>query len=280
MEYTIQTICFTDLTKMRLSTGSCFGILLISHGNLFVRTQASFLRCGTEDLLICKPGETIILEYAGGMHPLSGCWIRLSPALLKRLSSDQTDLVAGFHVSPQPAVALKIRSESLMLLKSLSARMMTLPQDPEPYGIDLLENGMLQMFAVLVLRACIAEDRYRPQKREHLMLDQVFSYIHSHLTEDITLETLEKVFFVSRNHLCREFRSRTGQTIHRYIIKARLDLCREYIEQGDSITEVCRKGGFSEYNNFFRVFKQEYGMTPKQYYRRFQQEYMADSRMK
>lgn len=275
MDYTIQTICFTEISKMRLQTGSYFGILLISHGSLFVHTGTEFFRCGTEDLVICKPGQTVILEFSGGRHPLAGFWIRLAPALLRRLSSEQTDLEAGFRVSPLPIAVLRIKSESLMLLKSLSTRMNTFPQDAEPYGIDILENGALQMFTALLLRACLAEDPYRPPKGEHLMLDQVFGYIHSHLTEDITLETLEKVFFVSRNHLCREFKRRTGQTIHRYILKARLDLCREYIEQGNSITEVCRKGGFSEYNNFFRVFKQEYGITPKQYYRRFQQEYQG-----
>lgn len=276
MDYTIQTICFTDSAKMRLNSASYFGILLITHGSLFIHTGTKFLRFGTEDLLISKPGETIVLEFTGGMHPPAGFWIRLSPALLQRLSSENTDLEAGFHVSPLPTVALRIKSESLMLLKSLSSRMNSFSHDPEPYGIDILENGVLQMFTVLILRACIAEDRYRPKKGEHLMLDQVFGYIHSHLTEDITLETLEKVFFVSRNHLCREFKRRTGQTIHRYIVKARLDLCREYIEQGLSITEVYRIGGFGGYNHFFRAFKQEYGMTPKQYYQHFLQEYLAD----
>lgn len=277
MDYTIQSICLTGAAKMRLNSNHCFGILLISHGSLFVRANARLWRCGTEELLICKPGETIVLEYVGGVHPVSGFWIRLSPSLLKQLSSDQTDLESGFGTAPLPAAVLRVKSESLMLLKSLASRMKTFPQDPEPYGIDILENGVLRMFSVLILRACIAEDRYHPQKREPLMLDHVFAYIHAHLTEDITLETLEKVFYVSRNHLCREFKRRTGQTIHRYIVKARLDLCREYIEQGYSITEVYRRGGFGGYNHFFRAFKQEYQMTPKQYYQRFQQEYLTDT---
>lgn len=276
MDYIIQTICLTEISKIKLNAGSYFGILLITHGSLFVHTGAQFLRFGTEELLICKPGETILLEFTGGLHPPSGFWVRLSPALLRRLSSENTDLEAGFLVSPHPTVSLRAKSESLMLLKSLASSINSFPNAPEPYGIDILESGMLQMFAVLILRACIAEDRYRPKKREPLMLDQVFGYIHSHLSEDITLEMLEKAFFVSRNHLCREFKRRTGQTIHRYIVKARLDLCREYIEQGFSITEVYRIGGFGGYNHFFRAFKQEYGMTPKQYYQHFLKEYLAD----
>ncbi len=59
--------------------------------------------------------------------------------------------------------------------------------------------------------------------RHHLMLDEVFLFIQAHLTEELTLERLEKEFFVSREHIAREFKRQTGQTVHRYIVKARLD---------------------------------------------------------
>ena len=98
-------------------------------------------------------------------------------------------------------------------------------------------------------------------------MDDIFRYIHEHLTEDLTLEQLEKEFFVSRYHICREFKRMTGQTPHAYIIKARLDLCKKYIEQGKSIREVYELGGFGGYNHFFRAFKKEYNMTPGEYYK-------------
>ena len=62
----------------------------------------------------------------------------------------------------------------------------------------------------------------------------------------------------------------TGETPHAYIVKARLDLCRRYIEQGKSIREVYELGGFGGYNHFFRAFKKEYGVTPMQYYKNLQ----------
>ncbi len=77
-----------------------------------------------------------------------------------------------------------------------------------------------------------------------------------------------KEFYVSRSHLIREFKKRTGQTVHSYIVQARPDLCRSYMEQGYSITEVYRMGGFGGYNHFFKAFKKVYGMTPKEYCRR------------
>ena len=59
----------------------------------------------------------------------------------------------------------------------------------------------------------------------------------------------------------------TGQSVHAYIVKARLDECCKYIEQGMPIQEVYALGGFGGYNHFFRAFKKEYHMTPMEYYR-------------
>lgn len=173
----------------------------------------------------------------------------------------------SFEINPESIVMIRAQSEILMLTKSLAMRMLSLPEQQNEFAMDLMEEGAVKMFLALVLRACVMEDPYRAKSSSHLALDDVFSYIHAHLTEEITLEQLEREFFVSRHHLIREFKKRTGQTVHRYIVKARLDLCRRYIEQGYSITEVYRMGGFGGYNHFFRAFKQAYGMTPKEYYR-------------
>ena len=97
-------------------------------------------------------------------------------------------------------------------------------------------------------------------------MDDVFRYIRANLGNDLSLDVLEDQFFVSRHHLCREFKKLTGQTLHSYIVKSRLDLCKKYIEMGKPIKEVYELGGFGSYNHFFRAFKQEYGMTPKEYY--------------
>ena len=56
------------------------------------------------------------------------------------------------------------------------------------------------------------------------------------------------------------------ETLHQYIIKAKLDLCKKLIEEGKSITDIAQICNLSSYNNLFRVFKKEFGITPKAYY--------------
>lgn len=271
MGYTVVQHKLTEPCRTRLATGEEYGVLLTVRGTASVCGRWSL---NADDLLVCKPRQVLELEYAGGRVPLTLLWVRISPEQMAACSTPGTDILEGFGFNPAPVAGVSSQSETLMLLKSLAMQLLTLSQKPEEYASDLLVQASLQMFLGFVLKVCAAEDPYRAKpdsKRDiHLVLDDVFAYIHRHLTEEITLGQLEQEFYVSRHHLIREFKKRTGQTVHRYIVKARLDLCRKYIEQGYSITEVYRMGGFGGYNHFFRAFKQVYGMTPKEYYRSIQ----------
>lgn len=264
MQYSIDSIFFEQPGKKRLATGESYGILLVLRGVAHVGRRWN---TGTNDLLICKPRQVLMLEHPEGKYPLSALWIELPTRLMHRLSTPNTDILASFDVNPEPVARIRGQSQILTLIKSLASQMRTVQEESDRYAADLLEESSLKMFLALVIRACIMSDLHRVQRAGHLAIDEVFRYIQTHLTEDLTLEHLEQEFFVSRNHLIRLFKRRCGLTVHQYIIKARLDLCRGYIEQGYSITEVYRMGGFGGYNHFFRAFKAEYGMTPKEYYR-------------
>lgn len=263
MTYTARELNFDNPAKKRLGTGEDYGFLLVTHGAAHV---SDTWKVSTDEFLVCKPHQALMIEHPGGRYPLSAIWVRVPQELLRTCSTAQTDLPASFSVNPEPIALIRSSSELLMLIKSLASRLITLPREADRYGADLFEEGTVKMFLALTLRACIQFDMHRVRSGGHLALDEVFHYIHTHLTEDLTLAHLEQVFFVSRHHLIRQFKLLTGQTVHQYIVKARLDLCRSYIEQGYSITEVYRMGGFGGYNHFFRAFKQAYGLTPMEYY--------------
>ncbi len=253
--------------KLRLSTKDAMGFLLVMRGSI---NAAGLGKISLDNLLLCKPWQVLELEYPGGQIPLSGLWVQLPLTKIQEVSTENTDLLAAFKLNPAPVVMVRPRSEFLMLMKSLVMQMARLPEERGQYASDVMERSTIGMFLVLVLQAFATEDPHhiKPEKTSRIQfsLDEVFRYIHTHLTEDLTLAVLEKEFYVSRNHLMREFKKRTGQTVHNYILRARLDLCRGYIEQGYSITEVYRMGGFGGYNHFFKAFKKVYGKTPKEYY--------------
>ena len=237
------------------------------RGSGVFRCSEVVLPAQQQNLIIFKPGQGGRLEYAGAYGPLELIRVQLSPQTLAQLSDADTDLEKSFNVVPFRQVAVRPDSQIYMLLKNLARKLLMLSQERTQFGAAVFEHGILQMFVVLALRACIhAEFHTASVSRHYLMLDEVFLFIQAHLTEELTLERLEKEFFVSREHIAREFKRQTGQTVHRYIVKARLDRCCTLIEQGLPITEVYKTSGFGGYNHFFRAFKKEYGMTPKEYF--------------
>ena len=266
MDYSAKQLTLEPRDHIRLATGEEYGFLLVLHGLL--QAGGKWL-LGADDLLVFRQRQALELRSGGGNAPGTVLWVRFPLDTVDACSGQGTDLLRSFQVNPAPVAAVRAQSQRVMLIKSLAMQLISLRSEEDPLALELLEQSTVRMFLALTLRACASADPYRPQPRHRgdnrLALDQVFRYIHAHLIEEITLETLEREFFVSRHHLIREFKKRTGQTVHRYIVKARLDLCREYLSQGYSINEVYRMGGFGGYNHVFRAFKQTYGMTPGEY---------------
>ena len=268
LNFTVDRILWQEPNQRTFSSGGCYALFLFLRGVAIFHCSGVLMPVNQETMVIFKPGEAGTLVNAGAHGTLECICVQLSAATLQELSDEETDLARAFDIVPFRQIAVRPDNEIYMLLKNLARKLCVLPREKNSFGASLFEHGVLQMFVVLVLRACIQAERHKAQvSRHHLMLDDVFLYIQAHLDEEITLKQMEEHFFVSHEHISREFKRQTGQTLHAYIIKAKLDRCCRFIEQGYPITEVYQKVGFGGYNSFFRAFKKEYGMTPKEYYR-------------
>lgn len=259
---------FDDSASRTFSSGKYYMFIYISKGTCHFEIEHNWCFCSTENMILLKPNTSTTLRYRAGHYQLELLELRFLPECLTELSDDTTDLLGGFQFVPFHTTIIHARSNLSMLIKNITRTLIELPNDKDDYGHALYERNLLSMALVLFMRACIDVDKvHKSHKRKSILMDDIFHYIHQHLTEDLTLEQLEKEFFVSRYHICREFKRLTGQSPHAYIVRARLDLCRKYIEQGKPIREVYALGGFGGYNHFFRAFKKEYNITPLEYYK-------------
>ena len=93
----------------------------------------------------------------------------------------------------------------------------------------------------------------------------LMDYIEEHLDEELSLEKLADEFYVSKYHIAHVFKDNIGLSIHQYITKKRLSLCQEAIRARMNITDVYHTYGFGDYSSFYRAFKKEYGISPKEY---------------
>jgi len=93
----------------------------------------------------------------------------------------------------------------------------------------------------------------------------ILGYINDHYSEDLTLDHLANKFFISKYHLSREFQRLVGTSVHRYIVQKRLVMAKQMLSQGKPSSEVYQQCGFGDYSNFYRAFKAEYDISPKDY---------------
>jgi len=68
------------------------------------------------------------------------------------------------------------------------------------------------------------------------------------------------------NYLNGIFRKITGEPIHRFILKRRLESARKQLsEPNSSIKEIAYKLGFQDPLYFSRLFKKYFGVSPSQW---------------
>ena len=97
------------------------------------------------------------------------------------------------------------------------------------------------------------------------LLDKVTAYIENHYAQHITVSELAHKFYVSDSTISHLFKQKMGVSIYHYVTQRRLISAKNLITQGIALETVATQVGFSDYSSFYRAFKQEYGISPRQF---------------
>lgn len=94
---------------------------------------------------------------------------------------------------------------------------------------------------------------------------RICDYIDSHLTEDLSLDTLAQKLFLNKYHIAHTFKEHMGISIYQYALKKRLKGIKHSISSNIPLAQLAAEYAFSDYTSFYRAFKKEYGTSPKEY---------------
>lgn len=99
---------------------------------------------------------------------------------------------------------------------------------------------------------------------------RALSYIEEHYREDINLDDIARYVCVSKTYFSSMFKKETGENFSLYLLDFRLEKACELLRQSEEkIYNIAYDVGFQSHNYFNNIFKERYGMTPKEYRKRF-----------
>ena len=96
--------------------------------------------------------------------------------------------------------------------------------------------------------------------------NELIGYVNGHFAEKLTLGSLSERFGLSRNYICGLFQKHFNQSLSLYLTEVRMACARELLESERTmlLKEVARRSGYPDYHYFFKVFKNYYGISPKE----------------
>ncbi len=99
---------------------------------------------------------------------------------------------------------------------------------------------------------------------------QCMDYIYYHLHETVNGKTLAEVTGLNRSYLSTLFHKETGVTLSDYIMSRKMEATENMLKYSDySLSEISEFLNFSSYSYLAKVFRQQHGMSPKEYRTRY-----------
>ena len=237
---------------------------LLLFGELSYQIESVSFALLPGDLLLIGPNQLHRPLFSSKDVPYERIVLWLSRPFVERLSSEQSNLAACFRQGARSVIRLDEPNRELvtrLLFELLAAT------DGTDFGTDVLSRSLTASLLVCLNRISGAGLQALPKTdvRTSPLVKRVSAYLDEHLAEPVSLDELSRVVFLSKYHLERQFRKETGVSIYQMLLQKRMIRARDLVREGVAFTAVAQRCGFSEYSGFYKAFRNEYGLSPREY---------------
>lgn len=236
----------------------------VTNGVGFLHCNAKRYDISQGDIVIINPNELHRLENVRSLA------FRLITVNLSFISSSKYDSCQLKYFEPiinNQIIFLNYVNKDTSLLSCLHAIFEEYTNKSK--GFELAVKAQIYNFIVMLLRKdvyiCINEKESIRRTSQMVKYQKIFEYIEEHISENLDISTISKMFYISDSHFCRLFKQITGKTFTEYINTLRIEIAsRLLLESELSITEIAYNCGFNDANYFCRLIKKYKKMAPTQ----------------
>ncbi|MDD6032166.1 MAG: response regulator [Oscillospiraceae bacterium] len=100
--------------------------------------------------------------------------------------------------------------------------------------------------------------------RRELLIVQ--DYIHAHYDQELSVELLASIVFLSPDYLSRLFKKSTGKSLYQYIRQFRMEKASHLLrETTKKVIDIGTETGYPNYSYFCQSFREYFGKSPERY---------------
>ena len=265
-----RVMVYSDVSNQNIYSHShdFFEMYLLISGRIVYSTAGSAFYLQPGDFLFINRHQEHFPKMLDLSIPYERLALQVSPDVLRELSVGGVDLCEcftndNFRVYHYPHA---IQSKLRLLLEQLIG----LNDSGDIYGKQVLGRCYLAEFFVEVNK-----HNHDPQiftfsrdNKEMGIMALVDQYFRDHMDQQITVAQLSEYFYMNRYYFMHWFKEISGMTIYQYILHLRLNAAEDMIKNGVSFISASQQCGFGDYSNYYRCFKKEYGVAPREYFKR------------
>jgi AraC-type DNA-binding domain-containing proteins len=254
-----------NLAQVQSHMHSYYEIYFFLEGSIdyIVKDQKYKLKFG--DCLLIPPKVEHQPIFLDNSKPYRRLVLWITSAYLTEIAKISPDLIYCFeHVIKEEDY--KFRGEA-SISHDIHSRFITLLEESRSNRFGGQAAKILQLGSFLLNFSRLIYDKNHQVAfhYQHDLYVRIYNYIGENLTGNLSLEHLASYFYVSKYHISHIFKDNMGISVHQYVMKKRLQESIKGILSGISVSKVYDLYGFSDYTNYYRAFKKEYGISPKQY---------------
>lgn len=264
-DFEVYYYCDQPISSVGPHTHDYFEFYFFIEGNISIYVEDREYPIKPGDFVLIPPGISHYPKFHDKTTSYHRFILWLSNDYCLRLQEASSDyLYLMHHVAATKNYLFTIDSINFNQIQS---QLFLLIEEVKGNRFGRVSQISLQVNSLLLFLNRIIHEKEENTRETNApsLLISICDYINTHLIDDLSLDCLAKEFFLSKFYLSHSFKSEMGISIHQYILKKRLHTCKDAILSGMSISKTYELYGFHDYSSFFRSFKKEYGVSPKEY---------------